>query len=208
MNENQPTTQSCLDWINDLTSYQNCSGKYGMLPARNDGSELMAIRRWVERMRRFAAAGNLPTVVALRLALCGISMVRNKEKTTRSNQQSEAAVAVNIAALKRWMALKDGGKCDLAYAESLESEAARKIYRFLEHVRLRIRLVIMDEAWLGKLTVIDERRRNANGRHTEWRALCSCGNDTWARAADLRSGKKRSCGCLKYNSKLVRNRQA
>src|SRR5262245_35212017 len=29
-----------------------------------------------------------------------------------------------------------------------------------------------------------------------WRCLCDCGNETWARVHYLRSGHKKSCGCL------------
>lgn len=47
----------------------------------------------------------------------------------------------------------------------------------------------------GSLTVLaGEQRTN---RHREHKVLCDCGNQTWARNNDLRSGKTSSCGCLR-----------
>lgn len=50
----------------------------------------------------------------------------------------------------------------------------------------------------GRLTVLNEYRRlEGPGRNTEWKALCTCGTQTWVRATALKSGKTRSCGCLR-----------
>lgn len=46
----------------------------------------------------------------------------------------------------------------------------------------------------GRLTVI-ERAENHN-KHTYWRCLCDCGNETVVRADCLQNGISQSCGCL------------
>lgn len=45
----------------------------------------------------------------------------------------------------------------------------------------------------GKLTAM-EPAANVGGR-TAWKCVCDCGNEVVVRTDDLRSGKKRSCGC-------------
>jgi hypothetical protein len=47
----------------------------------------------------------------------------------------------------------------------------------------------------GRLTVTAAYRRNSH-RHTEWRCVCHCGTETWARLSDLRTGHTQSCGCF------------
>jgi len=47
----------------------------------------------------------------------------------------------------------------------------------------------------GRLTVI-KRAENTTANKAQWLCLCSCGNETVARAASLKSGGKKSCGCL------------
>ena len=39
---------------------------------------------------------------------------------------------------------------------------------------------------------------NQNGKYTLWICRCDCGNETIAKADELRSGHKKSCGCLKH----------
>lgn len=46
----------------------------------------------------------------------------------------------------------------------------------------------------GKLTVIDKVR--TDGERTQWKCLCDCGNITYALGGTLRTGMKKSCGCL------------
>ncbi len=46
----------------------------------------------------------------------------------------------------------------------------------------------------GRLTVL-ERAPNI-GPRAAWRCRCSCGNETTARGTSLRTGHKKSCGCL------------
>ena len=45
-------------------------------------------------------------------------------------------------------------------------------------------------------------------RNTQWMCVCDCGNTTLVRAADLNSGKVRSCGCLRSESQQNLKRAA
>lgn len=51
----------------------------------------------------------------------------------------------------------------------------------------------------GRLTVLGERReRLENGKaRRSWYCRCECGTEKWFNAAGLRSGRRKSCGCLK-----------
>lgn len=61
----------------------------------------------------------------------------------------------------------------------------------------------------GRLTVTSETEPyvspSGKVRKTRWLCSCTCGNDTVADGADLRSGKKRSCGCLIREATRRRN---
>ncbi len=57
------------------------------------------------------------------------------------------------------------------------------------------------------LTVIERAGSAPNNGGARWRCLCECGNETYARGADLRNGAHRSCGCLR-EQKLVEARLA
>ena len=48
----------------------------------------------------------------------------------------------------------------------------------------------------GKLTVLEKSTLNNGHTNANWRCRCDCGNEKIARAASLRSGATRSCGCL------------
>jgi hypothetical protein len=48
-----------------------------------------------------------------------------------------------------------------------------------------------------RLTVIERAGSAPNNGGARWRCLCECGNETYARAGDLRMGAHRSCGCLR-----------
>ena len=52
----------------------------------------------------------------------------------------------------------------------------------------------------GKLIAIHENGRNKHG-HARWLCKCDCGNEVSVLGIHLRSGKTKSCGCIKYNSK-------
>lgn len=47
----------------------------------------------------------------------------------------------------------------------------------------------------GRLTVIGRAENRPNGT-TVWYCVCDCGGKTTARGYNLRSGEKRSCGCM------------
>lgn len=53
----------------------------------------------------------------------------------------------------------------------------------------------------GRLTVISESPIKKNGAY--WICECECGNETTVKATRLRSGKTKSCGCLKMNPNLT-----
>ncbi len=56
----------------------------------------------------------------------------------------------------------------------------------------------------GRLTVLNEYRRiDGPGRNTEWKVTCACGNQSWVRASALKSGKTRSCGCLRGQARAA-----
>lgn len=48
----------------------------------------------------------------------------------------------------------------------------------------------------GMLTAIEHVDKRT-GSGVIWRCRCQCGSDTFAKCSDLRSGKTRSCGCLR-----------
>ena len=50
----------------------------------------------------------------------------------------------------------------------------------------------------NKLTVLE--RANYEAEDTYWKCSCECGNITIVRGTDLRSGKVKSCGCLRGHS--------
>jgi hypothetical protein len=54
----------------------------------------------------------------------------------------------------------------------------------------------------GRLTVIGESGRSSN-KAILWKCKCECGSITVATSTDLRSGHKKSCGCLKKVSHAV-----
>ena len=56
------------------------------------------------------------------------------------------------------------------------------------------RLQLVGEKF-GRLTVFTYSYNNKDGRRI-WSCLCTCGAITYASTNDLRSGKKRSCGCI------------
>lgn len=52
-----------------------------------------------------------------------------------------------------------------------------------------------------RLTAI--RRVDRTGAHTLWECLCDCGIRSFVTVENLRSGKVRSCGCLKGLKKQI-----
>lgn len=49
----------------------------------------------------------------------------------------------------------------------------------------------------GRLTVMEKRGKDANGRNQLWLCQCECGKFTTTSSTHLRSGHSRSCGCLR-----------
>ena len=48
----------------------------------------------------------------------------------------------------------------------------------------------------GMLTVTQRAANNKHG-HTQWKCLCECGDTAIVSARNLRSGRQKSCGCLR-----------
>lgn len=52
----------------------------------------------------------------------------------------------------------------------------------------------------GKLKVIElDIERSDPKKHNIWKCLCECGNITYVKTADLRSGNTKSCGCFRQS---------
>lgn len=58
----------------------------------------------------------------------------------------------------------------------------------------------------GKLVAIDYAYSNKNKNYV-WRCVCDCGNETFVNSQRLKSGKTKSCGCLKSIITSERNKQ-
>lgn len=59
------------------------------------------------------------------------------------------------------------------------------------------RLIDLTGMRFGKLTVIDRSTERSHPRTPIWMCQCDCGNRTFVRGANLRSGNTESCGCLR-----------
>ena len=58
----------------------------------------------------------------------------------------------------------------------------------------------------GKLVAIEYAYSNKS-KNAVWRCVCDCGNETFVNSQRLKSGKTKSCGCLKSEATAERNRQ-
>jgi hypothetical protein len=76
---------------------------------------------------------------------------------------------------------------------------ATTVSRALRHHRIRACMgrpaVVVPGQTYGRLTVLGELPERTRGGRV-FRCRCTCGRETDARAAELREGKVRSCGCL------------
>ena len=59
------------------------------------------------------------------------------------------------------------------------------------------KLIDLTGKTFGRLTVLHISRRDGRGT-IHWALICSCGNKTEAIAGDLKTGKTKSCGCLRH----------
>ena len=65
------------------------------------------------------------------------------------------------------------------------------------------RRAVIDETGnrYGRLTVTEQAENDSGGgtrwRGTRWRCKCDCGEQTLATGSQLRTGSKRSCGCIR-----------
>ena len=153
-----PGTLSASEWLGELHQHQADAG-YGALPTQREGRPLC---QWVERMRRMAHAGHLPTSLALELARHGIHLLQAADKGKASNAQAEAAFRKNLAHLSQWIEqdcrANQRKVAQITYVGSRKG-GARQIYTFLEHMRLKMRqgLLSNDHFWelLGLPIVIN-----------------------------------------------------
>lgn len=60
------------------------------------------------------------------------------------------------------------------------------------------RFIDLTGATIGRLTVL---KRDSSDKRVAWQCRCECGNTTVVRAELLRSGKTKSCGCLKRDGR-------
>ena len=60
------------------------------------------------------------------------------------------------------------------------------------------RRAVIDETGnrYGRLTVIEQAENDSRGG-TRWLCRCDCGKQTLATGSQLRTGSKRSCGCIR-----------
>lgn len=56
----------------------------------------------------------------------------------------------------------------------------------------------------GKLTVIEECKERYKHNVIKYKCQCDCGNIFYTRSVSLRSGKTKSCGCLKHGKSNTR----
>lgn len=144
-----PGTLSADEWLAELHEHQQQCG-YGTLPTQHEGRPLC---QWVERMRRMAHAGLLPTHLALELARHGIRLVQEVGKAKAASAQSEAAFRKNMERLAWWIEQdrRTSGRkvAQITYVGTRNGHFARQVYTFLEHMRLKMRqgLLSNDHYW-------------------------------------------------------------
>lgn len=67
-------------------------------------------------------------------------------------------------------------------------------------------LIDLTDKRFGIWTVIKKDNKNINNRPA-WLCRCDCGNYRTVRGGNLRSGQSKSCGCIRKNKIIVRNKQ-
>lgn len=56
---------------------------------------------------------------------------------------------------------------------------------------------------VGSFRVIDKSHRDSTKRRTYYNCICDCGKTFLTESAELHNGKKRSCGCTRYESAKI-----
>ena len=147
--DEHPGTLSVSEWLEELNNFQQEAGR-GALPTQQEGRPLC---QWVERMRRMAHAGLLPTSLAIDLARHGIRLAQDVERGQATNSQADAAFRKNMTRLKGWMdadcRVSQRKAARLTYVGSRTERTARQCYTFMEHMRLKMRqgLLTSDHYW-------------------------------------------------------------
>lgn len=92
-----------------------------------------------------------------------------------------------------WMCECDCGNLIEVRASSLKKTKSCGCLRREERPYLAVNIAAGLRA--GKLTAIEKSHKDKN-RSLVWKCLCDCGNYCYVRAAKLKSGEAKSCGCL------------
>jgi hypothetical protein len=66
-----------------------------------------------------------------------------------------------------------------------------------------MKLIDLTGKTFGRLTVIE--RHGPKGRRAYWRCKCECGNETVVVGDTLKSGRTKSCGCLRTEETIKRS---
>jgi len=63
----------------------------------------------------------------------------------------------------------------------------------------------MQNQTFTRLTVLSRAENAPGSRHSRWLCRCSCGRETTVAGHNLRTGKTRSCGCLRSEATAARS---
>lgn len=114
----------------------------GAIPTVRDANRhYVALRQWINRMRRAMQSGNLPGEVVARLQLAGIPLKQSEHKRAQAAAYIEASFRANLAALSSWLDAREkaSGTRNLAYRDIAKDKVAKKAYHFIEHLVLKAR---------------------------------------------------------------------
>ena len=100
---------------------------------------------------------------------------------------------VNTSNHVTWECLCECGKKTIVTGNNLKSGGTKSCGCLKDNPPKNIIDIVGDK--YGRLTVLSESKRENNIAY--WDCLCECGNKTIATTGKLRSGHKKSCGCLK-----------
>ena len=133
-----PGTRSTNDWLEDLRFFQKVCG-FGSIPHKKH-VPFGPVSQWILRMRRYAATGQLPLDLAAGLAVLGVPLEIDRIHQNRSARQENDAFERNVNQLRSW--IDDQGNknvANLTYLSMHGNATIRVCYKFLEHMKLKVR---------------------------------------------------------------------
>lgn len=145
--------QEIDDKIDLLEKWRAATGKKG-LPTRSDPNpEFARLADWIQKTRRYALVGNMSDLSLYYLEQAGITLARNPAKVAATAGQENAAFDRNLAALSAWLDRKmaASGERDIACRERNTDSDAKKCYRFIEHMILKVRQGLLSDTHRNKL---------------------------------------------------------